>query len=234
MNKVLPALKCRARRKPASDVQGSTARAAFTLIELLVVIAIIAILAAMLLPALSSAKLRAQNTKCISQLRQCSVAMNLYLPDFNDTYFWNAPNPSLDGMEWFVWAGRATNNLDTGQGGIFNRIDRPLNHYGLNHAVVTCPRDEGRSDTQQGTLSEWVGNSYMFNAIGNPTGTGGLNAKKSTSVSSPSRAVLFADNVVVFPGNPRGWHKPKASGYVMLVDGHTEAHTAITVTNLIW
>jgi prepilin-type N-terminal cleavage/methylation domain-containing protein len=127
MNKVLPALKCRARRKPAGDAQRPTARAAFTLIELLVVIAIIAILAAMLLPALSSAKLRAQNTKCISQLRQCSVAMNLYLADFSDIFFWNAPNPSLDGMEWFVWAGRATNNLDTGQGGIFNRIDRPLN-----------------------------------------------------------------------------------------------------------
>ena len=51
----------------------------FTLIELLVVIAIIAMLAALLLPALATAKLRAQNARCISQLHQCSVAMHLYV-----------------------------------------------------------------------------------------------------------------------------------------------------------
>ncbi len=50
---------------------------AFTMIELLAVIAIIAILAALLLPALGAAKLRAPNARCVSQLHQCSVAMNL-------------------------------------------------------------------------------------------------------------------------------------------------------------
>lgn len=234
MNKGLSSFDCRPDRKLTILAQWPNRGPAFTLIELLVVIAIIAILAAMLLPALSGAKLRAQNTRCISQLRQCSVAMNLYLPDFNEIYFWNSPSPDLDGMEWFVWAGRSTNNLNTGQGGIFNRLERPLNRYGLNPAVVTCPRDQGRADTGQEPLAEWVGNSYMFNAIGHPSGNGGLNGKKSTSISSPSRAVIFADNVLVFPNNPRGWHKAKAAGYVMMVDGHTEAHTAYTVTNLIW
>jgi prepilin-type N-terminal cleavage/methylation domain-containing protein/prepilin-type processing-associated H-X9-DG protein len=151
-------------------------RKAFTLIELLVVIAIIAILAAMLLPALSAAKQRAWTTSCISNLRQVGLGMRMFADENSEFY----PESGTD----IYW-----NNTDyepPAGSGLQSWMQQIYSNVG-NTNVYRCPGNVQLPEPMQGPFNYFNGVRAAF------VTADGFAPVKVTRILYPSAYVLSGD-----------------------------------------
>jgi prepilin-type N-terminal cleavage/methylation domain-containing protein len=219
----------------------------FTLVELLVVIAVIAILAALLLPALSRAKAQAQRTACIGNLSQIALGIRMYSDEANDS----APTLGHGQRIWFRYRELLQSYL--GLKGPPSPDDK----------VFACPADTFyyRLNVTNGTMSyvsqghymqsNFVYSSYEFNGANQATNARisllgvkalpGISGRKLTTIKYPDRTVLVADASAFVPYS---WHQPQpptinlqgyemplfdnAKNVVSFVDGH------VSYINIYW
>jgi prepilin-type N-terminal cleavage/methylation domain-containing protein len=198
----------------------------FTLVELGVVIAVLGLLAALLSPAISAAKAKAQRTICMNNLRQINLGLRMYSDDSRD----KAPRtPGSSASPGLNWSGYKTLMKSyVGRHGSSTSQDE----------LFACPADTfyydvaGSFDRVPKGLHEEPPDylSYAFNGGNAQTNSNapGIAGQMLSSIAAPSKTVLVAESPAFIPYS---WHQPKsapngapmfdnARNMVSFVDGH--------------
>ncbi len=179
-------------------------KGAFTLLELLVVVAMIAVLAAMLMPAISKAKVRSQAVACLNNNRQLATAWLLYADDHNDRLAYNLGGPNRTSVAARTNLNWVNNILDWSTSNSDNTNTATITEASLspyaNRAVgiYRCPSDQALSAIQR--QAGWSGRvrSYSMNAM---VGDAGELSATGINLNNPDYVQFFRLSAIPRPAN---------------------------------